>query len=205
MSGKKRSSSNDGGQSKVASKKGKTANLQKKKRGKGKQLSLLATGTVKIKSAAFLVDELILLTDKIYGTKIPEHHKGHLFLYQVNKYDGESKSFSVRYQNRMVKEDGVNWIDQNADDEHGEREVIDGVKLKPIEEGVELYRKALGRVNAHRRDGKLGQQAALDDADTTPLLPGDVIMTNLDEASCIDPIKGWQSQHVLDVSVLSSS
>ena len=58
-------------------------------------------------------------------------------------------------------------------------------------------------MNAHRRDGKVGQQAALDDADTTPLLPGDVIMTNLDEASCIDPIKGWQSHHVLDVSVLS--
>ena len=50
----------------------------------------------------------------------------------------------MEYKNRMIKENGVKWIP----DVEGDGEELDKFTLDAVEEGLELYNRALGRVEA---------------------------------------------------------
>ena len=50
---------------------------------------------------------MVLLTDAIYGKKVPEEFKGMQFVYKVCSCESEQTTFKLRYQNRMIKFDNV--------------------------------------------------------------------------------------------------
>ena len=85
-----------------------------------------------------------LFTDEIYGKKITEEYKSHLFLYMFTKYDYELKSFTVKYQNIMIKGNGVDCVDQDRN--HSE---MDHVRINMIQYGIDLHQISGGRVMAH--------------------------------------------------------
>lgn len=172
---------------------------KKKKKGNGGlQQTLFGVGVEKIDKAPLFIGQCMLFSDAIYEEEkhIPKECKDKLFLYFVKSYDAETKEFTVKYRNNMIAEDGVKWISQD-----GNREDMDGVTLKQVEEGIELYRKALGRVSAHEHEEKAVAEGNLKKR-ATVLTPEEVDTTDLDEASIVNPDKGWRSQAVLDVSVL---
>ena len=90
----------------------------------------------------------VLLTDEIYkncgrsgaGTKA-----GHYFHYTVLSYDRKEKKFTLRYAESVIKPDDDSW-ESWIEDETG-RELLEGVSLPTIEEGITRYHKAMARVN----------------------------------------------------------
>ena len=183
---------NGGGKRAASSKKSGPATKKKKHQ----QLTLFGTGISKIDKAPLLLNQSTLFTDAIYGKKVPEEHKGQLFLYFVKSYDAESREFTVKYRNCMIREDGVSWVNQD-----GNRSEMSGVKIETIEEGIELYLRAVGRIAEHEKEEALVAEGSLKKR-ATALTPEEVDTTDLDEASIINVDKGWRSQQVLDVSAL---
>ena len=68
-------------------------------------------------------------------------------MYIVTNYGCELKEFTVKYQNRMIKEDDVDWVSQ--DDNHAKME---HVKTNMIQDRIELQKREEGRVKEHNRD-----------------------------------------------------
>ena len=71
---------------------------------------------------------------------------GHQFQYTLLGTNTEDNTFTIRYCNKMIKEDGINWIENN-----GEREMIAGVTFGTVKAEVELFHKAIGRIRALSR------------------------------------------------------
>ena len=88
-----------------------------------------------------MLDKELLLTDAIYGKKVPEEMQGYLFHYTVTAYFTDIKNFCVTYMNHMILKDGNVWKHQD-----GNHEPMDGVGLETIEMGIELFNRALGHV-----------------------------------------------------------
>ena len=82
---------------------------KKKQKGKGKQITLLGAGMEKIDKAPLLLNQSTLFTDSIYGKTVPPEMIGQQFLYLVKSYDAETKEFTVKYRNNMIRDDGVAW------------------------------------------------------------------------------------------------
>ena len=183
---------NGGGKRSAASSK-KSGPVPKKKK---HQVTLFGSGINKIDKAPLLLNESTLFTDAIYGKKVPDEHKGQLFLYFVKGYDAESKEFTVKYRNSMIREDGVHWVNQD-----GDRAEMSGVKIGTIEAGIEMYLRAVGRIAEHEKEEELVAEGSLKKR-ATVLTPEEVDTTDLDEASIINVDKGWMSQEVLDASAL---
>ena len=78
------------------------------------------------------------MTSAIYGKNIPK---------QILGTNTEDDTFTVRYCNEMIKEDGINWTENS-----GEREMITGVTFETVKAGVELFHKAVGCIRAHEND-----------------------------------------------------
>ena len=70
--------------------------------------------------------------------------------------------------------------------------------MDAVEEGLELYNRALGRVSAHARDSVTVAEEAL--KKSTIESKADVDMTDIDEASRANLLKGWYSEDVLLLS-----
>lgn len=88
----------------------------------------------------------ILLTDQIFCLNVPEEYRGYLFDYVVISFNQKSNRFAARYQNRMIREDGLEWV---LDAEDGVDSFdLDGLKHTTLVEGGELYHQAVERVNA---------------------------------------------------------
>lgn len=76
-----------------------------------KQLTLFGSGFKDMNKEALYLGKIILLTDEIFSKKIPEDMKGMEFVYKVTSYDTEDETFTIKYQNRMIKEGGTKWIE----------------------------------------------------------------------------------------------
>jgi hypothetical protein len=188
---------NDGAKGKrPASSNNNSSGAASKKNKKSHQITLVGAGMKKVDKAPLLTGQSALFTDAIYGKAIPPEHKGKYFLYYVRSYDAETEEFTVKYRNSMIMGDGLKWINQD-----GGRAEMGRVKLKTIEEGIELYSKAIGRIAEHEKEeaavaeGNLKKRA-------TKLTPEEVDTTDLDEASVVNVDKGWSAQVVMEVSAL---
>ena len=159
---------------------------------KAKQLSIFGAGIEKIDPATQLNGSMTLLTDEIYGKKIPIDMKDQLFLYKIVAYNSESKEFTLKYQNRMITTNGGQWIDQD-----GGRDTMYGLKYETVKKGVKLHKKAEGRVASHNLKV---DDVAKETLKAKVVSPEDVDMSDLVVAAQIDRRKGWHSQDVLDVS-----
>ena len=151
---------------------------------------------VRLNQPSLMVEKNICLTDEIYGANPPEHLKGHHFMYKVVAYDAEKKRFRATFQLRTIPEDGWEWKVLA-----GEREPLDDLKEEVVKDGLELYNKALGRINAHDYEKTAVARAALKkkSSGSTKLREEDVDMTDLDEAA-VSTKQGWMSQEVIEVS-----
>ena len=57
-------------------------------------------------------------------------------MYIVTKYDSDLKEFTVKYHIRIIKEDGMEWVDQ-----YGNCSKIEHVKIKMIQDGATLHQR----------------------------------------------------------------
>ena len=160
------------------------------------QLTIFGAGFQKIDQEPLYCTKLVLLTDAIFGKKVPTEFMGMLFAYKVSKYDSESKKFTLKYQNRMIKEDGVEWEFQD-----GGRALLKKVEFPAVKEGDKLYQKALGCIRAHQNKNCSVAVVTLDTAaDDGGGKKKAFDFSDLDEAALVDEAKGWRSEHVTDVS-----
>ena len=125
--------------------KGKTATKSNKK--KKIQPLIYTRGIKKLDPCIQYLQENVLLTTAIYGNKIPEEYVGHEFQYNVIAVNSEAGTFSLRYQNIMILEEGIHWIEND-----GGREILTGVSVGSVHDGQELYRKAVGRIKSHEKN-----------------------------------------------------
>ena len=135
---------------------------------------------------------MTLLTDEIYGKKVPDEMKDQLFLYKVIAYNNETSDFTLKYQNRMITTEGGRWIDQD-----GGRDTMYGAKYETMKKGVKLHNKAEDQVATHNL--KVGDFSK-ETLKAKVASQEDVDMSNLVLASQDDQKKGWNSQEAIDVS-----
>ena len=87
----------------------------------------------------------------------------------------------------MISVDGLEWVDQD-----GGRAIMEGVKLKSVTTGHDLYGRAHAWVNNHEKrkqkvaKGTLKPKAKIIRAE-------DVDMSDLDKAASVYIEKGWMS------------
>ena len=74
----------------------------------------------KVDKAPFICSKVTFFTDEIQ-----------LFFYIVTKYDCELKEFTVMYQNKIIKQDVVDWFSQDVNSSE-----IDYVKIKMIQDRI---------------------------------------------------------------------
>ena len=146
-----------------------------------------------------LVNENILFeAAKLYKGTVPPEYQGMQFDYEVVGWNKTTK-FTVQYKNRMIKDDGVKWVP----DPEGNNDELPKFTLEQVKEGLELYRKAVGRVAKHARSNVAVANEVLKKT-AGPPKPEDIDMTDLNEAAARDPSKGWSSMEVLMVSLNES-
>jgi hypothetical protein len=174
-----------------------SSDFKSKQKGK-KQISLLHGGggcncIKKVSKESTLLDKELLLTDAIYGKKVPEEMQGYLFHYRVTAYFTETKTFCVMYTTHMILKDGNVWKHQD-----GNHEPMDGVSLEIIETEIELFNRALGCINAHAREQQAAAKAVLEKANED--IKAEVVdVTDLEKAANSEPQNGWHSQVVVDL------
>lgn len=140
---------------------------------------------------------LVILTDAIYGKNPPKEHKGMHFVYKVSAWDDDDNVFKLTYQNRMIKENGVEWEFQD-----GGRASIEGVKFDIVKSGEKLYNKALGRVAANKKKDIIVADAALKSEGDGGGKQKAVDFSDLDAIALEIGPKGWFSEQVVNVSLL---
>ena len=176
--------------SKSGKKKGKGAATEPTKGGKTQ--SSLKNLFVKDNGALY-IQKCVLLTDEIYGNRVPMGMEGMLFVYEVIAYNSDSKDFTLKYRDLMAEEDGDRWITQD-----GEREVMNGVKLDSVKEGHKLYNETLGRVNAREYEERQVAKKILDKNSKGGKDGDKISFSDLDKAADEAEL-GWQSSDVLNV------
>ena len=107
------------------------------KKGDDSQLTVFGAGFRKIDQEPLFCERLVLLTDVIYGKEVPEEFRGMQFVYKVCSWDSEEMTFKLKYQNRMIKFDGVEWEFQD-----GSRADLNDVKFPTVKAGDKLDQKA---------------------------------------------------------------
>ena len=148
---------------------------------------------VKHSKELVLCEKDILLTTDIYGSPsaVPKEMKGMLFHYLVMGYNSISKKYTIQYRNRMIKEDGVEWQEND-----GGRESLPDFGYDTVKKGRDEYLAATYRISNHRAGKVSLAQAVLkkkgegDDEE--------VDMTDLEEAAHSTE-RGWWSQEVMEV------
>ena len=79
----------------------------------------------KVDKAPVICSKVTFFTDEIQ-----------LFFYIVTKYDCELKEFTSNYYNITIKEYDMNWFDQD-----GNSYEMEHVKIKMIQDGIELNQR----------------------------------------------------------------
>ncbi len=136
----------------------------------------------------------VLLTDEIYSGRVPDDMRGMLFCYMVTSYDVESKVFSLRYNDRMIGQDGVRWVHQD-----GGRETMPNVSVSAVKKGCSLFTSACTRVNdfesAQVAVAKQVLEKKADEQDNK------IDYSDLD-AAAESSKKGWRGQEVIEVDFM---
>ena len=112
----------------------------------------------------------------------------------ITKYDFELKQFTVNYQKRIIKEDGVDWVSQD-----GNVAEMEHVKINMIQYGIELHQRVEGSFKSHNWYKEAISKEALN-KQSKILKPDYVYMTDLDEALIVNVEHFWMEQEVLNVS-----
>ena len=86
-------------------------------------------------------DGSMLLTDDIYGGKIPEESKIKLFKYNVTDLDEEEEKLTLAYSAQAIKENEFIWIDFPND-----KSLMHYVSIEMSKQGHEKYLNAMGRI-----------------------------------------------------------
>ena len=161
---------------------------------KSRQSSLLfGVGAVtKLAREFFYVGKEVLLTDEIYSGRVPDDMRGMLFCYMVTSYDVESKVFSLRYNKRMIGQEGVQWVHQD-----GGRETMPNVSLLTVKSGYVKFTTACTRINAFESAqvsvAKQVLKKEANDQDTNMIDYSDL------DAAAESSEKGWRGQEVIEV------
>ena len=82
------------------------------------------------------VDQDILLTDIIYGSRVPVDAHGKLFHYKVTAFHPSNQTFTLKYTKRVIDPDGsqfVEYVDCSEEDF-----VMPGVKVDMVKDGCKL-------------------------------------------------------------------
>ena len=139
--------------------------------------------------------DILVLADTVYNnSSCPAHLKGKLFHYNVRLYDSQTKHFTLTYLDKYIDPDGVDF----QADPMGAKDSLENIKTKTVEDGMELYYQAVGRMNDHIKKKKASAEAKIRkneevDAD---LSSGKVDVSDLEKAAEDDP-KGWFGESVV--------
>lgn len=157
---------------------------------KSKQSTIF--GAVQLTSRELLmVGREVLLTDAIYSGRVPEGMRGMLFCYFITSYDVEAKVFALRYTNKMIGAEGVQWVHQD-----GDRENMNNVNVDTVKDGIKLHNAAITRINNYDQAQVNTAKEVLKQKVSSH---EDVIdMSDLDEAAKQGE-KGWMGQQVIEV------
>ena len=163
---------------------------------KSKQSSLLsgAGAVTTMARELFYVGKEVLLTDEIYSGRVPNDMRGMLFCYMVTSYDVESKLFSLRYNNRMIGQEGVQWVHQD-----GGRETMPDVSVTTVKTGYSKFTSACTRIN----DFESAQVAVAKQVLKKKANDRDNLIDFSDlDAAAESSEKGWRGQEVIEVDFM---
>ena len=137
-----------------------------------------------------LENQLILLTDNVYGNNPPEEMKDHYFKYVVSSYDSSKKKFHLVYCNKMIDKEGSGWIHQN-----GFHEPLMNVALSTVLEARQRYMDFL----LHTRKNEKKCIAVAEETIKQVQLDSTEIIdcSDLDRAADNDIAKGWKGLSVM--------
>ncbi len=133
--------------------------------------------------------KLICLTDSIYSDNVPEDLQGFHFVYKIVAYDSECNRFKATYQLCMIEEDGCEWKVLD-----GECEAMENSTYDHVNNGLELYNKAIGQNNAHEYEKTVAVQESWkrkQSVSGTPKKEEDVDLSDLDKTA-LKAKDGWK-------------
>lgn len=90
----------------------------------------------------FYVGKEVLLTDEIYNGTVPDDMREMLFCYAVTGYNIDSKEFTLRYNNKMIGQEEVQWLHQD-----GGQEEMPNVSLSTVKSDYLRCTAACTRIN----------------------------------------------------------
>jgi len=165
-------------------------------RKKTKQASLLGDGSKWVqtfKREPTLVDSDIILTEDVWDGRVPDGFRDIWFHYVVTGYHSPTKTFTAKYQKKMIHKDGDRW----EQDDEARRESIPDISVETVDKGIRLYNKKFSdikdrQLKEEESKNTLLKQKAGDDKD------GDDNMHDLDEAAESSE-KKWFGEEVIKV------
>ena len=138
--------------------------------------------------------DILVLADTVYNNSAcPPHLTGKLFHFNVRLYDSKSKDFTLTYLDKYIDPDGVDF----QADPMGAKDTLTHIKRKTVEDGMELYYQAVGRMNDHIQKKKASAESKIKNQEAaTELSGGKVDVLDLEKAAGNDP-KGWFGESVV--------
>jgi len=139
------------------------------------------------------VNSDIILTDEVYEGGVPAGLENVWYHYTVTDYNGPSKTFTVKYQMKMIHKDGDEWQQDNK----GRRETIPNIALETVDKGIKLYNKKFADV----KDRQLKEDALKKDLLKKKAGDDDNGKENMDDldAAAESSKKRWYGEEVIEV------
>ena len=132
---------------------------KKKKTGGGQQSALTSTFAIVSKEAKWKGADL-LMTDVIYGNKIPTDAKGKYFWYKVSGYDDDEGLFAMQCQLKAVDPDADDAVffafDEDTDDD-----TLEGITMASVKEGQQRHYEVTTRTKKAEADERDAVQKQL--------------------------------------------
>ena len=153
-----------------------------------------------VRDGEIFVHSPLLLTGKIYPNGPPEKFIGHYFRYVVSSYSTTTKKFELTYECQTIQEDGLSF----EIDEGGIHETMLHVRVAIVRKGVDLFEKAITRINAHTREHQSVVLKSLQPKLEKCIIASEVDLSDIDAAAEMDPTKGWMSEEVVKARVYLS-
>ena len=146
------------------------------------------------KEQLMMEKDILVLADTVYNNSAcPAHLQGKLFHYNVRSYDSLTKLFTLTYLDKYIGPEGVDF----EADSLGAKDTLEDIKTKTVEDGMEMYFQAVGRMNENIVQKKALAQAKLkknqEDIDS---YSGKVDVSDLEKAALDDP-RGWTGESVV--------
>ena len=93
----------------------------------------------------------LLMTDSIYGNKLPMEVQGKLFWYKVHEFDNEKKVFTLEYQCQAIDAD-VDGSEFTAFYEQTTEAFLKNIDLKEVKNGQKRYSTVTTRTTIAKSD-----------------------------------------------------